>query len=371
MRDTGIILFYKLPVLQGHEKLEYFLVSMILTFTGFSMLLFVLLMYSRMRKLYLEQQTRLAEPEFEGLIVKYLFEEVELHELMGSPAIKKALQRKWMRSVLLNEMLKLHGNFSGEYADKLELFYVESGLIATSLEKLKSRKWHVKCKGIKELTQMHSLSAFSKILRYTNSKNEILRREAQLSVLKLEGFKGLVFLNGYHHALTEWEQLNFIAILKKMEQKNVPPFSTWLSSSNPSLQVFALRLIIEFNQAESAQSVLHCLQSGSEEIKKLAIEVLCSLHAIEYANEVAALYNSGSHSLNLLVLDTLGKMGSTAHIDFLVRELSTNDFDTRMHALRALIELTGGTEIIAEKNIQPDEELNRIINHVNDSRIHV
>lgn len=352
------------------RNLEYFLVSMILFFVFAAILFFSLLMYSRMRKIYVAKAIDLIHPDFESLLINYLFEGIELRELLASPAMKKALSRKWMRAVLLNEMLKLHDNFSGEYAVKLEVFYLEAGLINDSNKKLKSAKWHIKCKGIKELTQMHGVSLYAKILKYTHSKNNVLRREAQFSVLKMKGFAGLSFLENYGHRISEWEQLNFIAILSKVKNTDVPDLSALINSTNESLCIFAIRLVMEFNQASAIPAIEKRFAAASEVVKTVAIKALCHLHSTENAGLILNSYESGSLALKLQILDAIGNLGNEKHLEFVVSQTVSDNYHIKFHAVKALENIAGSTKLL-KSQAEHDKELNRIVQHINDKRIHV
>lgn len=89
--------------------------------------------------------------------------------------------------------MRLHSNFWGAYAERLEAFCNASDLLKESVERLKSAHWHIVCRGISELARMNHLASFEKTGSYTHSKNPILRREAQIAVLKLKEFSGLRF----------------------------------------------------------------------------------------------------------------------------------------------------------------------------------
>jgi len=350
------------------DRLEYFLLIMIALFVFVSLFVFLLIMVSRIRHIALGYKKESLLPIYEGIINAVLFEQKDfIEELRAYPGLLKG---SFSRKVLMDELIKLHNHFSGEYADALVAIYYESGLIHDSYKKLNSLRWHIVCKGIKELSQMQVKEAYQPILKHARSWHATLRQETQLALLNLKGFKGLDFLNRLQAELNDWEQLNLIAVLDRMEKAEMPDFTKWLDSKNNSVIVFTLRLIIHFNQITAVEKLGTFLSHSDERIRLTAIKAVKKLQAQEYVPLLKARYWLEDVSLQIEILEAMTTLGSEEDISFLSQQLSSHDHALRLKATQALFMVLLNKETFFTPAFIEEHGLQQIIEHLTDKRIH-
>lgn len=80
-----------------------------------------------------------------------------------------------------------------------------------------------------------------------NSKNEIVRIEAELALIQMDTDDPCSFLDKLNQEFTSWEQLHVYEMIKR-NQMSPPDFSRWLTSPNQSVILFSERMILAFRQ---------------------------------------------------------------------------------------------------------------------------
>jgi hypothetical protein len=178
-----------------------------------------------------------------NFMLSIIFENTSYAVLSLEKEYAWAIHDTFFRQCLLETIIKLHKSYTGEFAKKLEQCYFDSSLIDETYKKLKHGKWPVKCEAVRELAEMNIVSSYSLITQYVGAKNLTLRQEVIIAIIKLIGLKGLSFLNDYKELLTDWIQLNLIAIIKNnFPTTNEPYYNSFIDSPNKSVALFGKRL---------------------------------------------------------------------------------------------------------------------------------
>lgn len=233
------------------QRSEIFLTILILLFFSFAVLFLILLIISRIKKTIALNKKKFFEPIAESLLFSVVFENKSFKDLQNDEAFTSNIHNNFFRLILLDSVINLHKNYTGEYSQKIELFFLESNLIKETYKKINSRKWPDKCEGIRELAEMNITDAYSLISKNIYSKNFTLRQEAMMAMLKLKGVDGLGFLNDYKETLSDWIQLNLISIIKNnFPRTKVPYFDSFVESSNVSVSLFGKRLKAYYEQSD-------------------------------------------------------------------------------------------------------------------------
>src|SRR5664280_2906678 len=198
--------------------------------------------------------------EKEDLMHQYLLEKYQnliINYLFGSATPEEFLliaSDSYRRHVLIDQIIDVSINLKGKEIEKLFGLYKLLGLDKDSIKKAHSRQWHKKIKGIRELAFMNIKDANTVIYKALNSSNEILRMEAQIALVRLSDDNPFEFLSHLTTRFSLWEQ---ITLHELIIQHNIPlpSFQKWLTSPNPTVVTFALRMIREFEQRESEENV--------------------------------------------------------------------------------------------------------------------
>jgi len=130
--------------------------------------------------------------QYQTLLVDYLFLEDNEDKFRE---IKRIATSEFNKKILIDQMIDLSINLSGEAKEKLRNLYFKLRLDQDSIAKANSRKWHIKIKGFKELAFMNIRDANKKIEKALKSKNDILRMEAQLALVRLNEDDPFKFLD--------------------------------------------------------------------------------------------------------------------------------------------------------------------------------
>lgn len=245
-------------------------------------------------------------------------------------------ERKNARELIREELRKLHRNIAGSSSANLRWLYNHLQLEQDALERMRSGKWYEMAGAIQELGEMKQEKFVTKIYRQTNNKNNHVRDEAQIAIVRLTGFEGLRFLSIISHPLTEWQQL---CLLEKLTLQKSPQWSnvhTWLKASNETVVEFSLRLIEKFKQYHFHGEVLYCLEHPSAVVRKQALKSLREIAGTNTASILEHYFLMSTREEKVLILEILSQIGSAQQLDFLLLQLKDADPAIRNAAFRTL-----------------------------------
>ena len=363
--------------------LMYLLISIVLLFLG---ILIVRQVKSARRKHYTDMKNLYQEQ-----LAGFLFdEEVERIEFKG-------IGKRVNRQILIDEIMDLHHNLYGEAAGKLKDLYFNLGLHRDSISKVYKGRWDERSKGFRELAQMDVKDANDKINKFINSKNPILRMEAQVAMVKLSEEDPLAFMDELKHELSYWEQINIHDTIV-YHQIAIDSFERWCDADNPSVVVFALRMIGLFKHVNSAARVREKLFDENPDISLAAVQAMRELEITEYSDDLKTLYKSETLKLiNILetqrknkeqkdiksldditprkirfeIIKSFQPIASPADIPFLEKEVlnSDNTVKLRMFALEILLSIIPeGEEKIEELGKAKDELVKKMIVNIKENQ---
>ena len=249
---------------------------------------------------------------------------------------KLPLHTYTVRQMLIGELIFLHKNFSGKVNILIRTIYVRLKLEDHSKRKLKSWHWFKKAQGIEELSELGIESISEELLRYVNSKNIILRMQAQSGFLQLSKTNPFVFLDYTNQNILPWHQINLMDVLNRRKDIPLPTFSKWFQSSNKSVVVFCIRLVVRFRQMESVQELLQLIKHPDGEVRKEMIIAVGELSLVDSERHLIIHFNNETHLCQLEIIKTVGKIASGEEIDFLKRMVFSSDFEIRFEAAKAI-----------------------------------
>jgi predicted RNase H-related nuclease YkuK (DUF458 family) len=285
-----------------------------------------------------------------------------------SKKIHKIVHNNTARQFVIDELIRGKKNFSGEVAEKIVSLYQDLKLKEYSLKKLSNKKtWYVKARGIQELYMMDQKDSLVKIYRNTNSKNDMVRTEAQMGVIHLTGFKGLRFLDMISYPITEWQQVKLLQQLRFYPEKEdiSAQIPKWLQSKNPSVVVFALKLANEYQIFSVRNDVINCLVHPDKQVRTEAINTIIRLADEKTASVLAGYFYKESFSNQLAILDALDTMATSEEEVFLSGLLDHENDTIKLKAAIVLANNTdNGVSLIEQKAIKQPEPYQRIYRHI-------
>jgi hypothetical protein len=328
----------------------------------------VLLLIILLNRRRMERREKLYQyllENYQQLILDYLYGEEDIG------MFNKIASNSYRRQVLIDQMKDVAANLKGDSWNTLRALYIELGLANDSVNKAYARRWHLKIKGFRELAFMNIKDANDEIFKCLNSRNEILRMEAQIALVRLSDDRPFEFLHHMERPFSLWEQISLHELIVQ-HNIEVPLFNQWIDSKNETVVMFALRMIREFKQTETEDDVRRALEHQDEEVRNLAIRVAGDLKMKSTLGVMKRMYKKEDYSNSLEILRSMGKMPDEAFLGFLKLVLDKED-DVQLQ-----IEATKAIENMGEAGIKELVKLmkaeyknyNIIIRHVLDRRIY-
>lgn len=245
-----------------------FLTFAIYLFVAASFILYLYIVASRNKKIKRERLRIEYNAEIEKLMASVIFEDTSFSDIKQNKNFLVLFDTSFFREVVTESILNLHKNYEGIYAQKLEQFYKESGLIKDSFRKLKSIKWEVKCKGITELAEFNITDAFETIINYSKARNKTLKITAINACIKLAGTKSVVYLVEHSDPIDDWTQLNIISAFKKHDIGDSKGIELLLESQNTTVITLGLKLIKELKLTQKVPFVAQLITKAPNELIK-------------------------------------------------------------------------------------------------------
>lgn len=326
------------------------------------LVLIVTLILRTQRKRLTKNKKNLKE-EYQESVTGYLFGSSTV-----PPASLREADSSSKRQVLIDEIMQIYANLSGEIANKLRDLYLELGLENESVQKTKSSQWHVRAKGFRELAQMNVQAVRDEIERCLNSNNENLRMEAQLAMIRLNYEDPFGFLSKLKQPFTDWEQLQVYDMIKN-NQVSIPDFTRWLDSPNKTVSLFCIRMIRAFRQKQSFARLGGLLDHPDREVRGEVYQTFGELENPDALGIMKNRFNTEDQANKLLIIKAMARIPDDSNIGFL-RGILEPDNDLRIEAARALSKIDSfGVKGIESVLRRSDEDLQAVARHILDGKI--
>jgi len=322
-----------------------------------------------------QAETDHLKEQFELLLFDYLTTE-DNEEIFRK--IARIAVYDFNREILISQMRELSKSMNmtmsigvnEEAIVQLRDLYYRMHLDQDSIRKIYSSKWHIQIKGFRELAFMGVIEVNDKIRQSLNSRNEILRMEAQLALIRLSQDDPFGFLDELTYHFTLWEKLNVYELIT-IHDLPVPQFSRWTDSKNKTIVDFALRMIQVFKQYNAFPQVVKCLGHPDAGIRRTAIVVCGELQLREALPHLKQMYKNEDYNNCLAIVNAMGKMPDEMMLGFLKLVLDKEeDVQLQIESAKAISKM-GEVGISALVKLMKSEYKNYqiIIRHVLDKRI--
>jgi hypothetical protein len=326
--------------------------------------LLVIILLNRRRMEAEEKIHQYLMEKYQSLIVDYLYGTATPEEF------RKIASNNYSRQVLIDQMIDVSVNLKGEESKKLIGLYKFLGLDRDSLSRARDFRWHKKIKGFRELAFMNINAANDSIYKALNSKNEILRMEAQIALVRLSTNDHFDFLSHLERPFSLWEQITLHDLIIQ-HNIPVPSFKKWLTSSNDTVVLFALRMIREFRQVDAEEEIGAALLHKSPDVRALTVQVAGDLGLSSTLEIMKKMYKNQEYKICLEIVKSMGKMPDPSMLGFLKLVLDKeDDVQLQIEATKS-IEHMGEEGVKALVKIMKSEykNYNIIVRHVLDRRI--
>lgn len=262
----------------SHPLLEV-LIAVTLLFALLALLFYILTLAKRSLRIRKKQKKSHYQSIVDKILFDYMFnnESTELFSL--APYEEHFASNHLFQKVAIKSIISLHHGYSGLYQEKLEKFYVKSLLVHYSLRKLQSKKWYHKVEGIRDLANLKYEAAFDSIKIHLAHKNEMVQTESLIAMIKMRGLDELTRQVDLKLYLNEWTQSNILFTIKSNRINDNGQLEVLLTSSNPSIQLLAVRLMNHYgNRVYLRSLILLERETREEHLKREIIETIIRMH---------------------------------------------------------------------------------------------
>ncbi|WP_054557669.1 hypothetical protein [Croceitalea dokdonensis] len=231
--------------------------------------------------------------------------------------IREYLKDKRFRKILAEILFDLQRDVAGNTKIRLFTLFRELGLHHDCYKKLNSWRWETVAQGIDELAQMQVGESFQLIQKYINDRRPTVRKQAELAIVSLnrEGINYLLDTTSY--GISEWQQLKLMEALSAIQNYQPPKFKGWLLSQNRDVVLFALRLILHYDQNDAKNAIIELLKHKNDEIKKEAISCIRSFHFVEASPTMKQVFFSCTEFVKIQLLNAIADFAQKEDIIFL------------------------------------------------------
>ena len=330
-------------------------------FCGLGMAYFVFVFFFRNRMSKRAKKVSEKKRELAPMISQFLFIEEDAskeereHYLNSKVEIRQRIKSGFDRTVLAEMLMDLQKDVSGEARQRLYELYKGLDLHQDAFAKLKSWRWEVISKGILELTQMRVEEAYMFIRRFINHRRGVIRKQAQVATVTLKHEGISYFLDTCRYRISEWQQLKLLDVIRHLEGFEPPRFKVWLTSKNPDVVLFALRLIRYYSQNDANRAIIQLIKHRNAQIKLEAIQCLKLFGVAESIQTLKSSFLNCNTDVKIAILDAIGALGDSEDIDFLRKiEHSHENFIVKSKALTA-INTIDPSLILPQEDIQEPE----------------
>jgi len=253
---------------------------------------------------------------------------------------KKYLQKKRHVHIVTDELLFLYHSFSGESKTNLWELYMKSGFLEYSEKKVKSLQWDISAQGVREVAEMRDERILPTLKKLSNSSNKLVQENVQLSLVKINGFRGLDFLSTVETPISDWQQINLIEVLKEYTNTPIPDFTIWLSSTEKTVILFAVRLIHQFKQIDRSNKLIPFLDYGDVKIKTEVIRTLVGFNKSEILDTLIKKYEQESFIIKLEIIKAYSFLSQSDDVAILAKWIiNTTDLEIQKNCVEAVINL--------------------------------
>ncbi len=347
-----------------------FLLLAIIAFCLITMIvILVFVLFLRTKRTRDSKNIYALKSDYQTYLINYLYEEADRETEFEK--IQKIATNAFRKKVLIEEMIDLSINLSGEPKQILRNLYISLGLHNDSIHKAYSSQWHIKIKGFRELAFMDIHDANVEIKKCLNSSNPILRMESQLALVRLNEEDPFHFLDYITEHFTVWEQMNVYETII-YHNLPIPDFSRWLQSENKSIIIFSLRMIKLFKQDQSIPELIKLIEYPDEDVRNELYITMGNFSTIEVRKALKNQFLTESYDNQLTIVKALGKYGDKQDIEFYKRIIEEHDdVFIQIEAAKG-IRKTGSTGKMELQKLVASEDYRNyqiIIKHVLDERL--
>lgn len=183
---------------------------------------------------------------------------------------------------LIDLMIRTQRSLLGKNYEKLELLYKQIPPYRVSQNKLCSKKWHIKARGIREIYEMDQKQYLKEVIREINHDNIYVRREAQIATVVFLGWESFRFLPYLKWEMPLWQQIKIVEKLHDLYPiANLKYLKRAYSSEKPYATELIMRIIRKFGLEDEVDYIIKYLDAHNFDTRETAIYCISSFRLTE------------------------------------------------------------------------------------------
>lgn len=277
---------------------------------------------------------------------------------------KVPIDQNWCKDLLIQNIIDLDRNFKGEVKSKLLSIYFKLGLQDYTLALVKSPFWFYKTKGLYYWRELKYGGKLSLVKKLITSKNPNLRSSALITYISLAEDGPLSVLEEYSESISLVEALNILEIIQRKKIKKPSNLASWLNFQEPSQLIFAVKLIVYYNDLTCADGLVKLLHAENPKVRLAAIEACRRLFLVEAEPILRSRFAEESEENQLEIIKTLSEIGSEDAATFLLDLIQSPQ--TSEVVIASMYALSSLDVAFKERGFESDEYLQAAKAHVLD-----
>lgn len=142
-------------------------------------------------------------------------------------------------------------------------------------KQLKSNNWYTVANAVITCYELELHALIDDVISLRNHKNKLVRREVQIAIIVLLGWKSLKLFRSYTLPISLWQQIRIIEKLQEYYPEVETKFlEKALTAKNIYIQELLLRLIRKFELTDYYSFIVEKLDSHSIFFQEIAVELL-------------------------------------------------------------------------------------------------
>ncbi|WP_044397853.1 hypothetical protein [Lacinutrix sp. Hel_I_90] len=221
---------------------------------------------------------------------------IALH-FLNPNAVHITENKKWLKQkqaknhywLIASVFLKVNNVLLTAEANSLKTMATDSGVIPLISKDLKSVLWYKKAKAIMFCYEFGLNEYINSITPYRNHKNVLVRREAQIALVVLLGWKSLKLFPYIEYPISLWQQIRIIEKLKQYHPIAQEKYlQKALMTKNPYVKELLIRIIRTFKLEVYKYYIIKQLYTKDVFLVESALVTLSSFQLNKYEIEEIA-----------------------------------------------------------------------------------
>lgn len=271
------------------------------------------------------------------------------------------INQKWCKIIVINEMIRLRKNIKGEKTTIISMLYKSLKLHKYSSQLINNFRPHKKCIGFYHFQMMKYVKGKQQILPYLNSKNDLIRSNANIAYIALLDLSK-ENLNYIPERISKLNQIKLMDIFFEIKKEYSKNFYFLIHSDKSSLIELGLKIMTYFNNRNESKNIIELLNYPVESVRIEALTAISKLFLKEAEEPILEKITFYSKKAQINCYWCLAEIGSHLTSNYITSTFENSiDADVQLSALYCLQKIN---PTLANDLVGENENYSRMLKHV-------